>query len=112
MITKETFPAFLAAKEYKQVWNCVRLLKLFTINITSIALMEILLHNKEVLQLMFALAVKPQKVSWFTMTTTDRQHAIKAAGELIQFWADFTMVYQGEFPALYQIYHELRQTIK
>jgi hypothetical protein len=57
-LARECFPVHLAAKEYKQVWNCVRLLKLFTINITSITLMEVLLHNKEILQIVFDIAVK------------------------------------------------------
>lgn len=45
--------------------------------------MEVLLQNSEVLQLLFDLAVKPQKATWFGLATSDRQSAIKAAGELI-----------------------------
>lgn len=70
-LATEHFPPSLVAKEYKHVWNGVKLLKVFTINITSITLMEVLLHNKEILQILLDLAIKPQKQSWF-LPTTDR----------------------------------------
>jgi len=39
------FPEHLATKEYKHVYSALRLLKLLTINITSITLFEILVTH-------------------------------------------------------------------
>jgi hypothetical protein len=66
-LAKEHLPEYLTNKEYKPVWGAFRLLKLIMINITSISLFEILTSNEEILDIVYKVALKPQKlVSWFS----------------------------------------------
>lgn len=39
----------------------------------------------------------------------DRKYAIIEAQELLQFWSDVTMMYQGEFDPLYKTYYAFRK---
>ena len=61
---------------------------------------------------LLGLAIKQQKMtSWFGLDS-DRKLAIIEACEVLQLWADFTMMYQGEFPLLYTTYHDMRKQAK
>jgi hypothetical protein len=42
----------------------------------------------------------------------DKIRAVEMAGEVIQLWADITMMYQQEFGPLFKRYHELRLKTK
>jgi hypothetical protein len=108
-ICNDFLPIYLWDKQYKIVWNVFRLLKSLTINLTSITLLDILVNNEDCINLCYKIAKKPLTVwSWFSQAQAEREYAITEAGELLQFWTDFTMMYQGEFKYLYKVYRKLR----
>lgn len=56
------------------------------------------------------LGVKQEKqtLSFLGKVDENRKNAISACLKLVQMWADVTMVYQGEFPELWECYRKLR----
>jgi hypothetical protein len=67
---------------YRVPFNCCRLLKLLTICMKDITLIELLLNHEPTIAWLLNVSIKSQKIStWFNLSD-DRKLAIREAGEV------------------------------
>ena len=91
----------------------MRLLYALTLALTSIRCIERLLHDSVLLEHMFDVASKPLTKGFFESMFTDmnqRKSAITVTERLLTLWTDLTMVYQHEFPELWDVFRRFRAT--
>ena len=68
-------------------------LKAITVSLTKITDFEAVLQHEGTLDLLLSIGVK-ERGNWMTTKSQDKIRAVEMAGEVLQLWADITMMYQ------------------
>ena len=110
-LTGTVLPTSLEQRNYRVFTNAMRMLYAFTLTLTSIRCLERLLNDEYLLNWMFQMATTPAEKGFFAKMFGDpnlRKNGIETTNCLVNLWTDLTMMYQAEFPPLWNMFKRLK----
>ena len=111
-LTGIVLPTSLDQRNYRVFTNSMRMLYAFTLTSTSIRCIERLFNDELLLHSMFEmLTVLPVKGLFARMfgDPSLRKNGAEATNSLLTLWTDLTMVYQAEFPPLWDMFKRFKK---
>ena len=106
-LTGIVLPTSQGQRNYKVHENAMRLCYALTLSLTSIRCLERLFHDTLLLNFMCEMGIQKNQKGFFERVFADngsRKPAIAATEALFTLWTDLTMVYQAEFPAMWEAF--------
>ena len=110
-LTSVVLPTSDDNRNYRVFENAMRLMYAMSITLTSIRCIERIFHDEALMNFIYSMATRTQKNSFFErmfVDTSQRQSSIAIAEQLLTLWTDLTMVYQEEFPVLWNTYRNFK----